>query len=159
MVPDVAPVEFQNGSAGDFRPQMPLKKWGKLRFSKTGKKLGFALLFSRLSFPHIKASWYNGKKFLSRKKQSEAQLFSCFGESKLSPFFQWHLRTKTPRCGRLKLNWSYVRDHDSHLGMCLGHLLAKYGCSRAYSFSRRIDSIRKGSFQAGLENFSTKIKF
>ena len=87
----------------------------------------------------------------SRKKQSEAQLFSCFGESKVSPFFQWHLGTKTPRWERLGVDWGYVRDHDSHLGMCLGHLLAKYGCSSAYSFPVILIQLGRGHFR---QNFT-----
>ena len=92
-----------------------------------------------------------GSRPLSRKKQSGAQLFSCFGESKVSPFFQWHLGTKTPRWERLEFDCGYVRDHDSHLGMCLGHLLTKYGCSSAYSFPVILIQLGRGHFR---QNFT-----
>ena len=69
MVPDVASVEFQIGQAGGFRSQMPLKKWGNLRFSKTGKKLRFALLFSRLKIQFKKRKDKN--KTRQKKKQKK----------------------------------------------------------------------------------------
>ena len=65
--------------------------------------------------------------FLSRKKPSEVDIFSSFGKSMFSPIFSMAFGWSSTAQG-------YIRNHDSHLGMCLGHLLANYGCSSTSSF-------------------------
>ena len=77
--------------------------------------------------------------FLLRKKPSEAQLFSSFGKSMFSLIFSMAFSWSSTAQG-------YVRNHDSHLGMCLCHLLAKYGCSSAYSFPVILIQLGRGHF-------------
>ena len=80
--------------------------------------------------------------YFPEKSQAKHSFFSSFGESKFS-LFSTTFENENPRLGRLEFDRNYVRDH----GMCLDHLLAKYGCSSTYSFPIILIPLGWGNFR------------